>query len=47
VARRSLGIAIDEKLGNLPPHRRVYVFSPRAWSRDREAAALEGLKIWR
>ena len=47
VARRSLGIAIDEKLGNLPPRRRVYVFSPRAWSRDREAAALEGLKIWR
>jgi len=44
VARRSLGLAVDEPLGKLPSHRRVYVFSPHAWTRAQEAAALKGLE---
>ena len=47
VARHSLGIAADETLVNLPPGRRVYIFSPHAWSRQQELSALEGMKPWR
>jgi len=45
-ARRSLGIACDEAPVRIPANRRVYIFSPRAWSRGQEAAALERLKAW-
>jgi hypothetical protein len=47
VARRSLGIASDEKLVNLPLGRRVYIFSSHAWSRQQELTAIEGMKPWR
>jgi Protein of unknown function (DUF3142) len=47
VARRSLGIAADETLVNLPPGRRIYIFSPHAWSRQQELTALGGMKPWR
>ncbi len=47
VARRSVGIATDETLVNLPSGRRVYIFSPHAWSRRQELSALEGVKPWR
>ena len=47
VARRSLGIAADEPPVNPPPGRRVYIFSPHAWSRQQELTALEGIKPWR
>jgi len=47
VARRSRGVAIDETLPNLPPGRRVYIFSPHRWSRAQEASAIEELKPWR
>jgi len=32
VCRQSLGVATDEPLANLPAGRRLYIFSPRAWT---------------
>jgi len=32
VCRQSLGISTDERPPNLPPGRRLYIFSPRAWT---------------
>jgi Protein of unknown function (DUF3142) len=44
VARASRGVATDETMPNLPPVRRVYVFSPHGWSREQAARAIEELK---
>jgi hypothetical protein len=44
VARGSRGVATDETLPNLPPGRRVYVFSPHGWSRRQAGRAIEELK---
>jgi hypothetical protein len=30
--RQSLGVSTDEPLPNLPAGRRLYIFSPRAWT---------------
>jgi hypothetical protein len=46
VARRSAGVATDELMPRLPPGRRVYIFSPHAWSREQEARAMMELKPW-
>jgi hypothetical protein len=46
-ARHSFGLAIDEMPAKLPSHRRVYLFSPGAWSRELEMAALKRLEQWR
>ncbi len=44
--RRSLGVSMDEPWPRLPPHRRVYAFNPRPWSRQAVEALLEGVRRW-
>lgn len=43
VARRSLGLAIDEPRPAVPSGRRIYLFNPRSWS---PARALEEVRRW-
>ena len=42
----SLGLAADEPLPQVPSGRRLYVFSPRAWSPASVHSALEEVKRW-
>jgi len=44
--QQSLGMATDEPLSRMPSGRRVYVFSPRAWSLASVRTALEEIKQW-
>jgi hypothetical protein len=44
--QQSLGLAADEPLARVPPGRRLYVFSPRAWSPASVHSALEEIKRW-
>ena len=45
-AQQSLGIATDEPLPHMLSRRRMYVFSPRAWSPASVRTALEEVKQW-
>ena len=47
LCRSSVGIATDELPSRVPPGRRVYVFSPRAWSPDQLQAVLREVSRWR
>ncbi|HWN57280.1 MAG TPA: DUF3142 domain-containing protein, partial [Methylomirabilota bacterium] len=40
LARSSVGIAIDEPASSVPAERRVYIFSPHAWTREAAAKAI-------
>jgi hypothetical protein len=40
ISRSSVGIAIDEPAIAAPAKRRVYIFSPRAWTREEAAKAI-------
>jgi hypothetical protein len=40
ISRSSVGIAIDEPAIAAPAGRRVYVFSPRAWTREEAAKVM-------
>jgi len=44
--QQSLGMATDEPLPRLPSGRRMYVFSPRAWSPASVRTVLEEVKQW-
>lgn len=44
--QQSLGMAVDEPLSQVPSGRRLYVFSPRAWSPASVYSALEEIKRW-
>jgi hypothetical protein len=44
--QQSLGMATDEPLLHVPLGRRLYVFSPRAWSSASVHSALEEIKRW-
>ena len=44
--QQSLGLAADEPLPQVPSGRRLYVFSPRAWSPASVHSALEEVKRW-
>jgi hypothetical protein len=44
--QQSLGMATDEPLSRMPSGRRMYVFSPRAWSLASVRTALEEIKQW-
>jgi hypothetical protein len=40
ISRSSVGIALDEPAIRAPAARRVYLFSPRAWTREEAASAI-------
>lgn len=40
ISRGSIGVAIDEPIATAPAGRRVYVFSPHAWTRAQVARAI-------
>jgi hypothetical protein len=44
--QQSLGMATDEPLPRMPSGRRMYVFSPRAWSPVSVRTVLEEVKQW-
>ena len=46
LCRSSAGISTDEPLPNPPRGRRVYIFSPRAWSREDLRAAVHEVARW-
>lgn len=46
LARHSLGLSTDEPLTTLPAGRRVYVFSPRPWSRQSAQKIVEEVRKW-
>jgi hypothetical protein len=44
--QQSLGLAADEPLPQVPSGKRLYIFSPRAWSPASVHSALEEVKRW-
>lgn len=44
ICRASMGVAIDEPIVTAPARRRVYVFSPRAWTRVQVDQAIAEVK---
>jgi len=44
--QQSLGMATDEPLPRVPSGKRLYIFSPRAWSPAAVHIALEEVKLW-
>ena len=42
--RQSVGISVDEPFPTVPPGRRVYVFNPQSWTKERYQSVREELK---
>jgi hypothetical protein len=46
LCRASVGISLDEPVARLPRGKRVYVFSPTAWTEARERRMLQEVSRW-